>query len=59
MADTFQKDLYRYYGDKGETLTQRIFRPLEIKYIYCMRKAQSACRFMEIYYKLRLKRLSR
>lgn len=59
MADTFQKDLYRYYGDKGETLTQRIFRPLEIKYIYCMRKAQSAGRFMEIYYKLRLKRLSR
>lgn len=30
----FEKDLYRYYGEKGETLKDKIFRPEELKYIY-------------------------
>lgn len=55
----FEKDLYRYYGETGETLKQRIFRPYEIKYIYCMRKIQeSGSRLKRAYYRLKLKRLS-
>ena len=37
----FEKDLYRWYGEKGESLKQRIFRPLEIQYMYLLRKIQS------------------
>ena len=38
MDKTFKKDLYRYYGTNKEGLKKRIFRPLEIKYIYiCIR----------------------
>ena len=55
----FEKDLYRYYGEMGETLKQRIFRPYEIKYIYCMRKIQEGGgRLKSTYYRLKLKRLS-
>ena len=38
----FEKDLYRYYGVKGESLKMKIFRPFEIKYMYWFRKAQVA-----------------
>lgn len=56
----FKKDLYRYYGDKGESLKDRLLRPLELKYIRAMRKVQQAkCPISRIYYKLILKRLSR
>ena len=37
----FSKDLYRWYGEKGESLKARIFRPYEIKYMYWFRKAQN------------------
>lgn len=59
MNDIFKKDLYRYYGKKGEPLLKRIFRPLEIKYIHLFRKANS-CKFLpfKYYYTLRLLRLS-
>lgn len=55
----FKKDLYRWYGEKGETLKQRIFRPIEIKYLYALRKLQN-CKniFTKAYYKLKLRRLS-
>ena len=33
MNSQFSKDLYRYYGEKGESLTQRLLRPVELKYI--------------------------
>ena len=39
---TFKKDLYRWYGDKGEDLKSGFLRPLEIKYMYWFRKAQAA-----------------
>ncbi len=42
----FEKDLYRWYGDKKESLTQRIFRPQEIKYMYHFRKSQDANNFI-------------
>ena len=59
MKYDFSKDLYRYYGEKGETLAQRILRRPELKYIALMRKTQN-CDFLplKLYYKLRLRRLS-
>lgn len=55
----FKKDLYRYYGEKGETLKDKIFRPLEIKYIKIYRKLDSTPNFLfRIYYKLILRRIS-
>lgn len=55
----FKKDLYRYYGDKGESLKDRLLRPLELKYIYVYRKIQASSNFFsKIYYKLRLHQMS-
>ena len=55
----FKEDLYRWYGDKHENLKQRIFRPREIKYLYCLRKVQSHSNLIsKIHYKLRLHNLS-
>lgn len=31
---TFEKDLFRYYGEDGENLKKRLLRPAELKYIY-------------------------
>ena len=59
MKCDFSKDLYRYYGEKGESLFRRIFRPAELKYIALFRKAQN-CGFapLKMYYTLKLKRMS-
>lgn len=59
MNSIFKKDLYRYYGEKGEPFLKRVFRPLEIKYIAMFRKANK-CSFLplKLYYMLRLGRLS-
>ena len=55
----FQKDLFRWYGEKGESLKEKIFRPIEIKYLCVFRKLQS-CKspLSRIYYKLKLRKLS-
>ena len=55
----FQKDLYRWYGEKGESLKNRLLRPIEIKYLCVFRKLQN-CKssFLKIYYKLKLRKLS-
>lgn len=59
MNSKFSKDLYRYYGEKGESLLKRFLRPPELKYIALFRKASSA-KFppIKLYYTLRLKLLS-
>ncbi len=59
MKNCFSKDLYRYYGEAGEPILKRIFRPLELKYISVFRKAGS-CRFLplKLYYMLKLMRMS-
>lgn len=59
MNSVFKKDLYRYYGEKGEPLLKRIFRPLEIKYICLLRKA-NMCKFspLKLFYMLRLLHMS-
>ena len=59
MNSVFKKDLYRYYGEKGESLLKRIFRPLEIKYILAFRKA-NMCKFrpLKLFYMIKLMRLS-
>ena len=52
----FSKDLYRYYGEKGESFTRRLFRPTELKYIALFRKAEN-CKFkpLKLYYTIKLK----
>jgi len=55
----FKKDLYRYYGEEGESLKARLFRPREIKYLHTFRKVQASSFFLaKIYYRLKLRRLS-
>ena len=59
MKTIFSKDLYRYYGDAGESLAKRIIRPPELRYIALFRKA-NMCRFrpLKLYYTVKLKYLS-
>lgn len=58
MQSIFSKDLYRYYGKDKENFKQRLFRPMEIKYLHCFRKISEKKGLLCIYYKLRLRRLS-
>ena len=57
--NVFSKDLYRYYGEKGESLPQKMLRPPELKYIALFRKA-NGCKFkpLKLYYTIKLKRMS-
>ena len=59
MNNIFKKDLYRFYGENGQPFLKKIFRPLELKYIAVLRKANS-CKFLplKLFYMLRLMRLS-
>lgn len=55
----FASDLYRYYGEQGESLGNRLLRPLELKYLCAFRKAQVCSNVLaKTYYKLKLRRLS-
>ena len=57
--NVFSKDLYRYYGDKGESLPQKLLRPPELKYLALFRKA-NGCKLkpLKLYYTIKLKRMS-
>ena len=59
MNNKFSKDLYRYYGEEGETLPKRLLRPVELKYIALYRRA-NGCKFkpLKMYYTLKLKLMS-
>ncbi len=59
MNTAFKKDLYRFYGEEGESLAKRMLRPPELRYIALFRKANS-CKFrvLKLYYTVRLKVLS-
>lgn len=59
MNNPFSKDLYRYYGEKGESFAQRLLRPVELKYIALYRKANT-CKFrpLKLYYTVKLKLMS-
>ena len=58
-TSSFTYDLFRYYGKRGESLKNRLSRPLEIKYLRTFRKVQeSSNRLAKLYYKLKLRRLS-
>lgn len=59
MDRIFEKDLFRYYGGKQESLKQRLLRPLEIKYLSLLRKCRNAKGIIGKWYSLRLMRLSR
>lgn len=56
----FKKDLYRYYGDEGEGFIRRLFRPMELKYIKALRRANS-CKIpgLKQFYELRRISLSK
>ena len=41
MKNVFEKDLYRFYGEAGESLFRRLLRPRELKYIAMLRRGQS------------------
>ena len=59
MDNKFAKDLYRYYGEKGESFAQRIFRPTELKYIALFRKAEKCrSRILKVIYTVKLKLMS-
>ena len=59
MSKTFSKDLYRYYGEKGESFVQWLLRPAELKYIALFRKAsESEFKPLKLYYTVRLKLMS-
>lgn len=47
MNGKFSKDLYRYYGDEGESLFRRFIRPAELKYIALFRKANE-CKILPL-----------
>ncbi len=59
--DLFSKDVYRYYGTCREPLLKRLFRPLELRYIYYLRRCNQPWmpKLLVYYYKLRLRLLSR
>ena len=59
MKKAFSKDLYRFYGAKGESFAQRLLRPIELKYIALFRKANN-CKFgpLKLYYTVKLKLMS-
>lgn len=59
MNSTFKKDLYRYYGESGEPLMKKLFRPMELRYIALFRKANT-CKFppLKLFYRFRLLCLS-
>ena len=59
MNNIFKKDLYRYYGEEGEPILKKVFRPLELKYIALFRKV-NLCNFLplKLYYTLKLMFLS-
>ena len=59
MDNKFSKDLYRYYGENGESFIQRLLRPTELKYIALFRKTEK-CRFkpLKLYYTVKLKLMS-
>ena len=59
MNKIFKKDLYRYYGEGGEPFLKRILRPLELKHIALLRRA-NACKFLplKLFYILRLRWMS-
>lgn len=59
MNKIFSKDLYRYYGEGGESLARRMIRPPELRYIALFRKA-STCKFkpLKLFYTLKLKLMS-
>ena len=59
MNHQFSKDLYRYYGAKGESFAQRLLRPTELKYLALFRKAGNCKRApLRLYYTVKLKLMS-
>lgn len=55
MKDIIKKDLYRRYGEKGETVFDKLLRPPEIKFLIALRRANGS---RNPFAKMRLRRIS-
>lgn len=60
VNEVFSKDVFRYYGTCRESFLKRIFRPLELRYIYYLRRCnqKGMPRLLVYYYKILLRLLS-
>ena len=59
MKNVFSKDLFRFYGAEGETLSKRLIRPPELRYLALFRKTQATSfRPLKLFRTYRLKKLS-
>lgn len=59
MSAQFSKDLYRFYGEQGESFAKRLLRPVELRYIALFRKASNCkCKPLRLYYTVKLKLMS-
>ena len=59
MKNVFLKDLFRFYGEEGETLSKRLIRPPELRYLALFRKTQATSfRPLKLFRTYRLKKLS-
>ena len=57
---TFEKDLYRYYGEDGENFRKRLLRPMELTYICIYRQIQSTKNvLLKNFYTLKLRKISK
>ncbi len=55
----FEKDIYRYYGEQGESKQDKKNRGNEIKYLYYFRKCQETTGLKRKFYEKKLDKLSR
>ena len=55
-----EKDLYRFYGEKGESLHNKIFCPREIKYLKCLRRCQkyNNKKIISLFFRFLLRKIS-
>lgn len=60
VNEVFSKDVYRYYGTHREPLLKRLFRSLELRYLYYLRRCNQTGmpKLLVYYYKIRLRLLS-
>ncbi|MDO4333569.1 MAG: serine acetyltransferase [Eubacteriales bacterium] len=54
----YDYDFYRFYGRNKRSLKEKIWQPLELKYMYYFRKCQNSRGLLSAYYKARLYHLS-
>jgi len=55
MRNAFQKDLYRFYGNKKRSIKSKLFRPKQLQYIKTYRKRRAAKnKISKMFYSMKL-----